>query len=147
MFLVIGVIIYLAFGKKTKGNNTLISHLILGLLIFQFILGMLINLYVTIPKVKPYTVFHHFGLILFHADIGLTLLSLSILFFINTLRKRKSIILGLAGTIFILIAFMSGIVFVLFGTQNIFSLTMAIGFIGSILIYAYAFFSASFSNK
>ncbi len=116
------------------------ASLMLALLVVQFILGMLANLYSKIPQQKSYEVFHHFGFIVVHAYNGVLLLALAIIFLVQTVRKggdRRPVIGGLAN---ISIAFVCGEIFVV--TQNdIWSLVMAIAFLGAFASYARIVFS------
>lgn len=109
---------------------------ILGLLVLQFVLGMLANLYATIPQDKPYEVFHQFGYILFHALNGTLLLVLgSILVFKSRGQTQTSLIRTIVGLVNLVLAFSFGELFV-FTQNDLFSLLMAFAFIGALLSYA-----------
>jgi len=106
---------------------------IVGLLILQFILGMLANLYSTIPTQKPYEVFHQFGFIIFHVLNGTLLLILGIILVTKT-RKQSSFKPALGGLINLVLAFTFGEFFV-FTQRDIFSFLMALAFIGALMSY------------
>lgn len=120
-------------------------NVILGLLIVQFVLGMLANLYASVPKDKPYLVFHQFGYIMFHALNGTLLVILGI---ILVVKNRKKVIVkpAIGGLVNLLLAFTFGELFV-FTHHDIFSLLMALAFIGALMTYARIAFSSSLSKK
>lgn len=137
-------IIYLLFLfniKILKNNNIYISHTLLFLLIIQFILGMINNLYINIPKQKPYLIWHSLNSVSIHSFVALLLIIFSIFFLINSIRNRKYDILARIGIFGILLATLFGVFFVLYGGNNIFSLLMALGFIISFVVYSYISFS------
>jgi len=114
---------------------------IVGLLLLQFILGILANLYSTIPSQKPYEVFHQFGFILFHALNGTLLLVLGVILAIKT-RKQRSFKSALGGLLNLVLAFSFGEFFV-FTQRDIFSFLMAVAFIGALMPYAWLAFSTT----
>lgn len=120
-------------------KNKRLVFTILGLLILQFILGMLANLYSSIPHHKPYEVFQQFGYILFHALNGTLLVALGVIFVIKN-RRLKDIKPAVGGLINLLLAFVFGEFFV-FTLNDIFSLLMALAFIGALMSYARIAFS------
>lgn len=107
---------------------------IMGLLVVQFILGMLANLYATIPQQKSYEVFHHPGYILFHALNGTLLVVLGIILVVKT-RGQAAYKPAIGGLGNLLLAFAFGEFFV-FTQNDIFSLLMALAFVGALLSYA-----------
>ena len=116
-----------------------LTQTIFGLLALQFLLGMLANLFATIPQDKPYEVFHQFGFISLHAINGTALLILSI---VLAVKSRGTNIAGTAraGAAHIVLAFGFGELFV-FTQQDIFSLLIALVFLGALIIYAKLLFS------
>ena len=118
---------------------------ILGLLVLQFVLGMLANLYATIPQQKPYEVFHQFGYILFHALNGTLLVVLGVVL-VSKSRKQASLKPAIGGLASLLLAFTFGELFV-FTQQDVFSLLMALAFIGAFMSYARIAFSAPANKK
>ena len=109
-------------------------NVIFGLLIVQFILGMLANLYATVPTQKPYEVFHQVGYINLHAINGTLLLILSVVLVVK-LKHQPAFKQALGGAINVVLAFTFGELFV-FLHNDIFSLLMALAFIGALLSYA-----------
>lgn len=118
---------------------------IFGLLVLQFVLGMLANLYATIPHQKPYEVFHQFGYILFHALNGTLLVILGIMFAVKS-RKQAHFKYSIGGLVNLLFAFTFGELFV-FTQNDIFSLLMALAFVGALLSYARIVFSVPANRK
>ena len=112
---------------------------IVGLLVIQFILGILANLYATIPQQKPYEVFHQFGYILFHALNGTLLVVLGVVFAAKR-HRQNDFRLAISGLVSLLLAFAFGEFFV-FTRNNVFSLLMAVAFIGALMPYARIAFS------
>src|SRR6185369_11985474 len=66
-------------------TNRLIGWIV-GLLVIQYALGMLANMYSDIPNSEPWQVFHQPGFITFHTLTGVALLVLAIAYVV--LRKR-----------------------------------------------------------
>jgi hypothetical protein len=122
--------------------NKKLANILVGLLVLQFGLGILANLYSTIPSAKPYEVFSHFGFIAFHAINGVVLLVLGTVFLIHGIRGKvfkKEAIGGLGS---IVVAFIFGELFV-FTQKDIFSFLMAMAFIGALINYVKAAFSST----
>lgn len=113
------------------------ARIILVLLGIQFILGMLANFYVEIPKVKPWLVFHHWGYVLVHAINGVVLLALAIVFIGQAMRQKRLIGPAARGLGSIVVAFVAGEIFVANG-NDIWSLVMALGFLGAFANYLIA---------
>jgi len=118
---------------------------ILGLLVLQFILGMLANLYASIPEQRPYEVFHQFGYIFLHLLNGVALVVLGIIL-VQRSRRQGGLGWASAGLGNVLLAFMFGEIFV-FTQNDIFSLLMAVAFIGALLSYARIAFPATEAEK
>lgn len=117
------------------------AFIMIGLLWLQFLLGMLANLFQEIPKDKPDEVFHKFGFIMFHALLGWILLILAIVFLVKTIRAGTDKRPAIGGLANILAAFIFGETFV--ATQkDIFSLLMALAFLGALMSYARITFSS-----
>ncbi len=119
-----------------------LPNIVVGLLVLQFALGILANLYSTIPKVKPYEVFHHFSFITIHALNGTLLLILAIRFLIESIKSGDFKAEASRGLGSIVAAFIFGELFV-FTQENIFSFLMAMAFIGALLSYTRVIFSSS----
>lgn len=120
-----------------RNNKLLIT--IVGLLIIQFVLGMLANLYSTIPTDKPYEVFHQLGYINIHAINGTLLILLGIVFLVKS-RKSSSFKPAAGGLASMVVAYIFGELF-LFTQIDIFSLLMSIAFIGALFSYMRLVFS------
>lgn len=103
------------------------------LLVVQFILGMLANLYATIPTKKPYEVFHQLGFINLHAINGVLLLVLGSVLAVK-LRRQPGFRQAAGGLGGLVVAFACGELFV-FTQQDLFSLLMALAFLGSLFSY------------
>lgn len=114
---------------------------IIGLLILQFMLGMLANLYSKIPAQKPYEVFHEVGFINLHALNGTMLLVLGIILAVRS-RHQTTFRPTLAGLGHMVLAFVSGELFV-FTQNDIFSLLMALAFLGAFMSYLRIMYNAS----
>ena len=112
-----------------------LAKAVLGLLVVEFVLGMLSNMYAKIPEDDPGAVFHQFGLINVHSFVALLLLVLSGLFLYQAVKAKAFVRPAIGGLSNILIAAIFGHVFV--ATDNdIFSLLMALAFIGALMSYA-----------
>ncbi len=113
-----------------------LSRAIVGLLVLQFILGMLSNLYAQIPDVRPWEVYDKFGLIPLHAVNGLILLVLAVAYIVRRARTHGPLARPVAGLVNIVVAFICGVIFV--DTQNdVFSLLMALAFLGALMAYVF----------
>lgn len=116
---------------------------IVGLLIVQFILGMLSNLYGNVPEGKPYLVFHDPSFIFFHAWNAVLLVILGITFLVKSVRRKRTVSGAVAGLAGLLIAYTCGVLFVLTEAKHDYlSFVMALGFLiafGSYLTIAVRF--------
>ena len=112
---------------------------IVGLLVLQFVLGMLANLYATVPQQKSYEVFHQLGFITFHALNGTLLVILGVVFLVKS-RKTSSLKPAIGGLASMVLAYTFGELFV-FTHHDIFSFLMSLSFIGALLSYARVAFS------
>ncbi|MGC8573747.1 MAG: hypothetical protein ACP5L0_07140 [Caldisphaera sp.] len=118
----------------------------ISLLAVQFITGMIINLFAPM-NVQPYSsypfmmgymmyVFSTIPLLSFHMMLGIIIGMVSIaMLVISAIKKdNKILILSFVEGLFVLMAGISGINFVLSGlSNNWLSLIMSIGFIGSLI--------------
>lgn len=123
-----------------------LPRIIFSLLMLQFILGMLANLYQKIPEgMQRYDVYYSVGFIALHSLVGVALLLFSIVLLVKIRRRHVSseaMRLAVGGLISIVIAYVGGILFVETG-NDIFSLIMALGFIGALQLYAQLAFGAA----
>ena len=123
------------------------SLLTLAALVLEFILGMYAALFVEFPaslvdgqawgwsmKESP--------MIIAHMSVGTLLLVLALLAlllgFIS--HSKAAISWSAAGLILITAAYLSGSIFLTKVTENTYSFTMALGFLGSLLSYGAAFY-------
>jgi len=111
-----------------------LANAIVGLLILQFVLGMLANLFSNVPSQKPYVVFRQFGFIAFHALNAVALVVLAIVLLVK-LHKSSEAKQAIGGLVNIVLAFIFGELFV-FTQRDIFSFLMALAFIGALMSYA-----------
>jgi hypothetical protein len=120
--------------KGELGMGKRLPQVILGLLILQFVLGMLANLYQALPDTNRLDVVNHFGYIGLHAWNALLLVVLAGWLVIWTKRNHKPMRLPSAGLGAIVTSYVLGVVFV--ATDNdIWSLLMAITFLGAFINY------------
>ncbi len=146
---VVGIIAIVAYllnlfvSRVLKNDNKRLAQVLVGLLTLQFILGMLANLFVTIPKVQPYDVWHYVGPVSLHSFNALFLIIFSAIFLIRAIKDKSSRVIGIISLVCILLASYSGITFVLTGQMNIYSFMMSMGFIIVFLLYTWKAFSPS----
>ena len=114
--------------KKLAGS-------IVALLVVQFLLGILANLYSEIPADKPYEVFRQFGYIAFHALNGVLLLVLGAVLLAQALKRGVYKREAAGSLVALVVAFICGEVFV-FTQNDTWSLLMATAFIGALMGYA-----------
>lgn len=143
-----------------KASPTLLRPLAaitLLLLAVQFLIGMLVNLYVTVPAVHPganasnyfsgvvqavvWALTHGTLYLLLHAIIGLLLFlaSLILMGLAIAARRRAWIISSIIGWIGIMGAGFNGASFMNYG-HNFSSLLMSIGFLLAVISYAVGFY-------
>ena len=130
------------FSKKWFRRDILV---ILGFLVLQFILGMILNLFVSSPNIPVGSTDRIYlnaifttPVLLGHFIVGVGLLLGSIWILVGAIKtKARNIsLVAVLGFISILTAYISGSEFVLSGFQNdLFSFTMSIGFIVALLSY------------
>ncbi|MFP3242017.1 hypothetical protein [Caldisphaera sp.] len=130
-------------------KGTLPSSLVtiqLSLLTIQFITGMIINLFAPM-NIQPYSshpfmmgymmyIFNAIPLLPFHMMLGIIIgmISLAMLVISAIKKDSKILVLSLVEGMFVLIAGISGIDFILSGlSNNYLSFIMSIGFIGSLI--------------
>ncbi len=112
------------------------------LLPVQFLLGIWINLFVDIPDPVVANFFTSPGGIVLVVRIlnGLTIATLGIvsIVFAGRLNSGMPLLLSILATIFVFLAIVSGVTFVFFGQNDVFSFTMAIGFVSSVVLFSFA---------
>ncbi len=135
------------------------SIILLSMLALQFILGMILNLFVTLPNKHPGQVGNYFvrsghsfawaitlggGITLFlHVLVAIGLLAHSIIFIVRAvkLKSKRWIWVGAIGLIGIMTAFSSGLSFLDFSKASN-SFIMAMGYVIATVAYAAGTFEA-----
>ena len=107
----------------------------------RFLLGMAVNLFITIPNPVIGSFFESVRgiLVIVHIINGLVIVTLAIVIIFLT-RKLKSILplqLSTLALAFIILAIASGVTFLLFGQVDAYSYTMAIGFAFAVVLYSF----------
>src|SRR5476651_1089407 len=87
-------------------------HVISTLLVLQYMLGMLANLYSTVPPDKPYLVFTQHGFIEFHAYNGVILLVLAAIYLVRSIKSKRHVKDAFGGLSGLVLAFACGELFV-----------------------------------
>jgi uncharacterized membrane protein len=136
--------------KNTSKNLNVFRALTLatlGSLVLEFVLGIYNALFVQFPdtlvdgngwawsmKSSP--------VILAHVILGslLVLLTVATVIFGFASRSKPAIVWSVAGLVLTILAYMSGSVFLADISQDNYSFLMALGFMGSLLSYAVAFY-------
>jgi len=118
---------------------------VLGVLLFaQFWLGMVINLFLSVPASAPLSFFGYSGglEVLTHISNGILILIISIilLFYIIRFTGSNFTLLSVIGTVFIVAAIVSGFTFILQGMNDGFSMAMAMAFISIYTVYFLEFY-------
>ncbi|HXH26390.1 MAG TPA: hypothetical protein VNG90_00680 [Candidatus Acidoferrum sp.] len=118
--------------QPRKSNR--LAGVIVGLLVLQYLLGMLANMYAEIPAKRPYEVFEQFGFIQVHVYTGLLLLILAIVFLVLSIRDNMYKAAAVGGLASMAFAFACGELFV-FTQFDPWSLLMSLGFLGAFASY------------
>jgi len=123
------------------------SHVLLGFLIVQYILGITINLFVQFPDTKSETVLWEFAksqtAVMLHIILGGLLLIGACVFMVRAARSKNKqwIISASVGLFAILVAVITGAKFV--PTQeDMFSFIMALAFIVALIAYSWGIYKA-----
>lgn len=117
-------------------------RVIVGLVILQFLLGVLASLYSEIPADNPAEVFHQFGFISAHVVNGTLLLVLGAVFVYQAVTRKKYKREAMSGLGAMIGAYVFGELFV-FTQNDLMSFLMAGSFIGALLPYAKVMYTAS----
>ena len=126
----------LAQPARPRGPWNHVSWAIFGALLVEFVLGMGLNLYVTLPQSPTYTqIFVSVPLLSAHIALGFLLLAASAYF---VLLARRSGVEGLLWRailvlVFVLVALQEGFSFTFTGNAA-FSAGMALGFLGAVVV-------------
>ena len=138
---IVWVLLRLFVRRALKDDARRLNRLVLILLVVQFILGMTANLWVTIPDSQPWIVFHQVGPILLHTINALLLLDFSIMSLALAVKDGRRVGVAVWGLASVILAFASGLLFVNAGQNDLFSFTMALGFLGAFLSFGYRAFN------
>lgn len=119
-----------------------------GILLFiQYWLGMVINLFVTIPKTDQLSFLSYSGgyEVLIHIANGFLILIVSSIIILYCIKLTNSYFsrLSILATLFIISAISTGFLFILDGMNNSFSIAMAMIFISTYTLYFYEFYLVS----
>lgn len=121
------------------------------LLFIQFWLGVSVNLYVTIPMLRPFDFTSYSGgfQVLAHITNGILVIALgaSILSYGIKLENILISVVSVAALVFAVIASERGMVFALGGHYNILSLEMAISFLAVYTLYFLDFYIIERLNR
>ena len=119
------------------------------LLIIQYMLGMLVNLFVQFPSSFPEGnawgwSFTHTFVTPSHILIGTLLIIVALVALVMSIRTRHvpEILTGIFGLAMIIYAWLSGASFLSNGQQNTASIQMALGFIGAVIAYGIGIYMA-----
>ena len=121
------------------------SHVLLGFLVVQYILGITVNLFIQFPNTKSESALWEFSksqpAIMFHIILGGLLLIGACVFMIRAARSKNKqwIISASVGLLAILVAVITGAKFI--PTQEAsFSFTMALAFIVAVIAYGWGIY-------
>ncbi len=121
------------------------SHVILGILILQYLFGMAANLFVQFPNTKNENALWEFAKgqwsVVIHIILGFGLLIGSTVLLVRAIRRKDKswIIVGSVGLFAILAAIITGSQFIP-TQQAIYSYIMAIAFILAVMSYGWGIF-------
>ncbi len=121
------------------------------LLVVQFLLGMDTNLYVNVPTTLTSTFWTDPStwIIRFHMIVGTLILLIGIYLVVKMSAVKNRMVVGatLSGLFWVIVAYASGLAFLFGGANNIFSFTMAIGFLFALLSYAFVSSSMALAKQ
>ncbi len=122
--------------------------IVVGVLLFiQYWLGMVINLFANISKTNPLNFLSYSGgfEVLTHILNGFLILIVSLIIVLYCLKLTNSIFnkLSILATLFVISAITTGLVFILGGMDDSFSIAMAMIFISTYTLYFYEFYLVS----
>jgi hypothetical protein len=115
-------------------------------LVLLFVSGMIINLFVTFPEIPEITLqsnqyfplFNEYPILLGHFLLGILLLISAIVTIIMSyvIKKTKIILINLVGFLSVILALVSGFVFMQYTFSNsVYSFTMSLGFLLALIAY------------
>jgi hypothetical protein len=127
---------------------------LLSMLAIQFVLGMILNLFVTLPKTHPGQTGNYFSrsvygfewaisngggiVLLLHVVVAIALLLASLSLVVRTINAKSSywIVISIIGAIGVIVALTNGLAFIGYDS-DVASFVMAIGFIVAGVAYGY----------
>ncbi|OWP57443.1 MAG: hypothetical protein B2I17_00585 [Thermoplasmatales archaeon B_DKE] len=127
-----------------RGMTSIFSMLVMlqfTLLLIEFIIGMVVNLYTTIPQPVRGSFFMSSGGVAVIAHIGMgaliSFISVMLLFLALMQGNRTNVVFTASAFIFIVAAAFSGLAFLFAGQDPVFSLLMAVFFIFGFSMYLF----------
>jgi hypothetical protein len=109
------------------------------LLFTQYLLGMGINLFATIPQQTAFNFFEYAGgvEVLAHIVTGALILVVALAILASSIKLNNAVLstLSLLALALIVGAVGDGTLFTLLGQQNTYSMAMAIGFVSAFIVY------------
>lgn len=116
------------------------------MLFIQYWLGMSINLFIEIPLKTPLNFFDYSGSVevLVHIANGILIFAVALAMLAYLLKQKGTLFskLSVLAAAFVAIAIAGGLMFLLMGQDNSFSMAMAMSFISVYSIYFYEFYMA-----
>jgi hypothetical protein len=108
---------------------------ILGLLAIEFLLGMALNLYVSLPSGSALSMLETSPVLIVHILVGVMLAGITarVLILGIRLRDRSGVVAGALGLLSTLVAFLAGMAFTFGGQELAASYVMSVGFTGILL--------------
>jgi hypothetical protein len=118
--------------------------IVAGILLFvQYWLGMVINLFAMIPNSSPLTFLSYSGgfEVLAHIINGFLILIISLIIILYSTKLKNSYFnkLSILGTLFVISGIIMGLIFILGGMNDSFSIAMAMIFLTIYSLYFYEF--------
>lgn len=123
-----------------------LARAIVGLLVVQFLLGVLASMYQEVPEGHPEEVFRQFGFIMVHILNGTLLLVLGAVFLYQAVKRKAFKREAMSGLGAMIAAYAFGEAFV-FTQNDLMSFLMAGSFIGALLPYARVMYTAHLKAK
>jgi hypothetical protein len=135
--------------QSSKFYRVFRIHVLLTLLalVLEFIFGMYTNLFVKFPDTLvngnawEWSMSHN-AIVMAHVALGglLVLISLSTLGFAIAMKSKAAITTAVTGVVMILVAYLSGSIFLTNIDVDGYSFSMSLGFLGAVVTYGLAFY-------
>lgn len=132
-----------------KANYFLMDHrtvreliAVVGILLFtEYLIGMGINLFVTIPQQTAFSFFGYTGgvEVLAHIAIGIVIVIVALAILASSIKLNNAFLstLSLLALALIVGAVGDGALFMLLGLQNTYSMAMAMSFVLALIVYLF----------